>query len=208
MPIDLNIKKLNRFTTLPILLDYLERQKLVLLDPSSWDDKNDTEIILEYKRKSGKEKLFALCFTHESETIHHWKTFANGLSGCCIEFNAAKLVKIFKDVPQLRFGPVEYKKITEAKTAAFDLDKIPFTKRHPYENEREFRIIWEGKYEQNVFELDVPIDTINRITFSQQMPESVYNTVNKFLIKNFIGLDKKIYRSTIYRNERWINYFK
>jgi hypothetical protein len=208
MQTDLNIKKLNRFTTLPILLDYLERQKLVLLDPSSWDDKNDTEIILEYKRRSGKEKLFALCFTHEGETIHHWKTFANGSSGCCIEFSANKLLKIINEIPQLRYGAVEYKKINHAKTSALDLDKIPFTKRHPYENEREFRIIWEGKCDQNIFELDVPIETINRITFSQQMPETVFDTVHKFLLKNFAGLDKKINRSTIYRNERWINYFK
>jgi len=91
-----NITRLNRFTTLPVLLDFLERKKLVLLDPKSWDDKNDTEVILAYKEKKGIEKLFALCFTHDYETIHHWKTFANGSSGCCIEFDADKLIQIFK----------------------------------------------------------------------------------------------------------------
>lgn len=45
------ITKLNRFTTLPVLLDLLQRQKLTLLDPKSWEDKNDSEIILEYKNK-------------------------------------------------------------------------------------------------------------------------------------------------------------
>ena len=36
-------KKLNRFTTLPVLLDLLKRKRLVLLDPAVWEDKNDSE---------------------------------------------------------------------------------------------------------------------------------------------------------------------
>lgn len=56
------IRILNRFTTLPNLLDFLERKKLVLLDPKSWDDRNDTEVIMAYKEKKNIEKflLYAL----------------------------------------------------------------------------------------------------------------------------------------------------
>ena len=67
------IQKLNRFTTLPILLDLLERKKLTLLNPILWEDKNDSEIILEYKKRKNIKNLFALCFSHNDETIHHWK---------------------------------------------------------------------------------------------------------------------------------------
>jgi hypothetical protein len=60
------IKRLNRYTNLPVLLDLLEAKRLVLLDPSlSWDDKNDTLIIEAYKEKAKIKNLFALCFTHE-----------------------------------------------------------------------------------------------------------------------------------------------
>lgn len=34
----MEIHKLNRFTTLPVLLDLLQRKKLVLLDPDKWDE--------------------------------------------------------------------------------------------------------------------------------------------------------------------------
>jgi hypothetical protein len=202
-----NITRLNRFTTLPVLLDFLERKKLVLLDPKSWDDKNDTEVILAYKEKKGIEKLFALCFTHDYETIHHWKTFANGSSGCCIEFDADKLIQIFKKA-KLRHGIVEYKKIKEATPNSFKLNQMPFIKRKPYECEQEYRIIWEGDTDANVFELDVPLDTINKITISQQMPEQVFITIKNLLKKTFDDPEKRISRSTIYENKRWINSFK
>ena len=201
------ITRLNRFTTLPVLLDFLERKKLVLLDPKSWDDKNDTEVILAYKEKKGIEKLFALCFTHDYETIHHWKTFANGSSGCCIEFDADKLIQIFKKA-KLRHGIVEYKKIKEATPNSFKLNQMPFIKRKPYECEQEYRIIWEGDTDANVFELDVPLDTINKITISQQMPEQVFITIKNLLKKTFDDPEKRISRSTIYENKRWINSFK
>jgi hypothetical protein len=122
-----NIKILNRFTTLPVLLDYLARKKLVLLDPKSWDDRNDIEVIMAYKEKKNIEKLFALCFTHDYETIHHWKTFANGASGCCIEFSANKLIKIFDDYG-LNHCQMNYKKIAEVRKKVQPLNQLPFTK--------------------------------------------------------------------------------
>ncbi len=197
------IYKLNRFTTLPVLLDLLERQKLVLLDPKSWDDRNDTEVILTYKRKAAISKLFALCFSHSSETIHHWKTYANGSSGCCIEFSARKLMEIFDNTPGLRHGKVTYKTINEVQTS-FPLSEMPFIKRKPYECEREYRAIWEGDSPNDCFELDVPLSTINRITISQQMPEQVFKTL-KQLLKT--SSPNKVNRSTIYENKIWISRF-
>lgn len=202
-----SINKLNRFTTLPILIDYLERQKLVLLDPSSWDDKNDTLIIKEYKQQAKIDKLFALCFTHKSETIHHWKTFANGSSGCCIEFNGQKLLEIFDKDKSLKHGIVNYKKITDTEPLNFAIEDIPFTKRLPYNVESEYRIIWEGK-SGNVFEIEVPIECVRRITFSQQMPEPVFETLKAMLSRNYPLIKRKIYRSTVYENKTWIKNFK
>lgn len=201
------IKKLNRFTTLPILLDYLEREKLVLLDPVSWDDKNDTLIIESYKRRSKIPKLFALCFCYKDETIHHWKTFANGTSGCCIEFDAVKLLPILDKITGLKHGVVNYKKIKETGTAAIPLNDIPFTKRIPYEMEGEYRILWEGDTGFS-FEIDVPLSFVRRITFSQQIPKPVFGTIKQMLSRNYPALAKKIFRSTIYENQTWVNNFK
>ena len=105
--------KLNRFTTLPALLDLLRRRKIVLRDPSTWEDKNDVKIILEYKRQKKIPNLFAVCFCVGGETVHHWKTYADGISGCCIEFDKKRLLKCFRGVPGVRCRYVVYKRIEE-----------------------------------------------------------------------------------------------
>lgn len=200
-------KKINRFTQLPVLLDYLERGKLVLLDPKHWDDKNDTLIIEEYKKRAKINKLFALCFSSGSETIHHWKTFANGSSGCCIQFDTEQLNLIFKKKKQLKFRQVEYRLINETKPGTFRLYDIPFIKRRPYETENEYRLIWQGD-QGDYFEVDVPISLVTRVTFSQQMPLTVFETIKSMLIRNYPVLKGKIFRSTLYENQTWIKNFK
>jgi len=202
------IKRLNRYTSLPVLMDLLKRKKLVLLDPNTWDDKNDTEIILEYKKRKNIEKLFALCFSYGQETIHHWKTYSDGISGCCIEFNAQELIKILNSIDHLRKGKVSYKKINDINEKSISTNKIPFTKRWPYRCETEYRILWEGNTKKDYYEIDVPLTTINKITVSQKMPRPVYNTIKKYLREVVDDPDKRINRSTIYENMRWINKFK
>jgi hypothetical protein len=200
------IERLNRFTTLPILLDLLEGRKLVLLDPSTWEDRNDTLIIEEYKKRANIQNLFALCFTHWFETIHHWKAFANGSSGCCIEFYPIKLFKIFGRIKELRHGVVNYIKITDAKS--FAIVEIPFTKRMPYEFEHEYRVIWEGTSDNKFLEIPIPLTTIKRITMSQQMPESVFQSVKALIALKYPSLKGSIFRSTIYENKTWVNKFR
>lgn len=202
------MKILNRFTTLPVLLDFLEREKLVLLSPSTWEDKNDSEIMDEYKDRKRLSSLCALCFSYESETIHHWKTFSDGISGCVIEFDAEALINIFDKTEGVHHRVVTYKKMRDVSRNNINVADIPFTKRWPYRYEKEYRVIWEGDLNRNVFEIDVPISCVKRITISQQMPEKIYETIKDLLSKSFENPSKKINRSTIYENKGWINKFK
>ena len=202
------MKKLNRYTTLPVLLDMLSRKKLVLLDPSTWEDKNDSEIVAEYKKRKKLQALFALCGSQGAETIHHWKTFADGISGCCVEFDLDKLVPLLKNVAGIRFGPVSYRRLRELKDEAIDVEQMPFTKRWPYRCEEEYRIIWESVEPALEFEIDFDLRTINRITISQRMPDRVYATIREALRGTFNNPDQKINRSTIYQNKVWIGKFK
>lgn len=199
---------LKRFTKLPYLLDYLEIGKLVLLDPGRWDDKNDTEVILAYKKRKEKKNLFALCFSYGHETIHHWKTFANGSEGCYIKFDSEKLIAIFKSDDKLRHGEVEYKRVADVKPGTLSLDKMPFTKRKAYECENEYRVIWEGDEDRNGYELTVPLETVQLIKFSQQMPQEDYERIKEQLESNFKELKNKIDRSKIYENKIWISKFQ
>jgi hypothetical protein len=204
------ILKLNRFTTFPILLDLLQRKKLTLLNPTSWEDRNDAEIILEYKKRKGIKNIFALCLTHEDETVHHWKTFSNGSSGCIIEFDVEKLFAIIDNIPTLTHGPVEYRKLAdiEKRDTVIDIDKIPFTKRWPYRCEAEYRIIVSTEGKEKFFEIDITLDIIKRITISQQMPHEIFTTIKKYLQELKGNPENRISRSTLYENKRWISRFK
>jgi len=202
------MKKINRYTTLPVLLDMLKRKRLVLLDPASWDDKNDSAIMAEYKKRKKVAKLFALCCSLGDETIHHWRTFADGISGCCIEFSPSKLIELLATVDGVRYGPVVYKKINDVKEGTIETDSIPFTKRWPYRCEEEFRIIWEGSAAEKCFEIDFDLSMISRITISQRMPEPVYATIREYLKDAFANPDQKISRSTLYQNDIWIGKFR
>ncbi|MHA3789331.1 DUF2971 domain-containing protein [Flavobacterium hauense] len=203
------ISRLNRFTTLPILLDMLERKKLTLLNPNLWEDRNDAEIINEYKSRKDIDYLFALCFSHDDETIHHWKTYSNGPSGCVIEFDPKKLFAILDEIQGIKHRKVIYKKIDDVSSKKIiELDDIPFTKRWPYRCEEEYRIIYETNDKMDFFEIDIPLSVIRKVTISQQMPKQIYETIKRHLKGTAKDPDKRISRSTLYENQRWISGFK
>jgi len=161
-----NIDRLNRYTTLPIVLDLIKRRRLVLLDPSSWEDKNDSEILLIYKKRKKIQNLFALCFSYGEEIIHYWKTYADGIGGCCIEFDHEGLIALLGTLPGIRYDIVDYKKIKEIDNETIEINDIPFTKRWPYRYEEEFRILWEGKTSKKCYEIPLELHLIRRITFN------------------------------------------
>jgi hypothetical protein len=43
----------------------LARRELTLLDPSSWDDRNDSLFLEQYREKRGLQSVLALCFTRD-----------------------------------------------------------------------------------------------------------------------------------------------
>jgi hypothetical protein len=200
--------RLNRYTTLPVLLDMLKRRKLVLLDPASWEDRNDAELLIEYKKRKKLKSLLALCLSYGDETIHHWKTFADGISGCCIEFDAKKLISLLKPISGVRFGPIVYRKLHEVKNNAITVGRIPFTKRWPYRCEEEFRILWEHDAPVETFEIPFDLRIIRKITINQRMPKPVYFTIREELRGVFKDPEQRINRSTIYQNQIWIDKFR
>lgn len=102
---------LNRFTTIPFVIDLLTRRQLTLLNPGIWEDYNDRVTMELYRTKKKSKSIYALCLTHGRETINHWNTFANGASGCCIEFNSEKLFKCLDKINGVVHGKSEYVKI-------------------------------------------------------------------------------------------------
>lgn len=196
-----------RYTDLPALIHILTNRTLTLLDPSFWDDKNDSYFLATYKEKKELQSVLALCFTKESETYHHWRVFSSGASGACINFNSEQLETAFSKAKGVKFKEVSYLALKELRENRPTIAQLPFVKRIPYKHEREFRALWESETDKVGF-LDVPIDlsSITRITLSPWMHPSLRENVVK-LLKMIDGCKSiPIVRSTLTENARWKSY--
>jgi hypothetical protein len=147
---------LRRYTDIPALISLLSTRKITLLDPESWDDKNDSHYLTLYREKKKLRSVLALCFTQADETYHHWRVFANGSGGGCIRFHRAELLKAVKKLPGLRIRTVTYLKLIEIRDRTLAISELPFLKRYPFEDENEFRMIYESPTKK-LPKLDIPI---------------------------------------------------
>ena len=105
-------------------------------------------------------------------------------------------------------GDVEYFKIEELKTKLRNkeivVDRLPFIKRYPFEDEGEFRIIFESiKLELTKKDIPITLSCIDRIYLSPWVHESLINHIKKIL-KAINGCKNiEIYRTTLINNESW-----
>ena len=195
---------LRRYTDVPSLIGMLTHGELTLLDPSTWDDKNDSYFIEQYKEKRELNSVLALCFTRATETYHHWRVFSNGSSGVCIWFREETLKRDAARISGLRIKPVEYLTMQEVRKKSVKTAKLPFVKRHPFRPEQEVRMLWESATEQRS-SLPVPFDSsaIVRITLSPWLHPSLADPL-KALLKTLPECRRcKIYRSTLVGNAEW-----
>lgn len=84
------------------------------------------------------------------------------------------------------------------------LEKLPFLKRKPYEDEAEFRIIYENKTKTHRT-MNFPLDVrcINKITLSPWMPAPIAKTV-KEVISGLPGCDKiQLIRTGVVESSIW-----
>lgn len=195
---------LRRYTTLPSLIYMLSEKKLTLLDPGSWDDKNDSHFLEQYKLKRKLKTVLALCFSMASETYHHWSIFAAGSAGICIQFKRKELLDAVEGYKAVRHGEVEYLLLRTAKGLKLKVRKLPFTKRYPFGDEKEYRIIFESdKHEKSSHDIPIPLSSISRINLSPWLPEALEEHVKNTLWAIRACSDLEISRSTLIGNERW-----
>ncbi len=175
-----------------------------MLDPRSWDDSNDSYYLSLYKNQKKLKSLLALCFTQGSETYHHWRVFAPGSSGVCIKFKRAELIQIFENQSGVRTGEVEYLKLKELREKKPTADQLPFIKRYAFEDEAEFRVIFESiKSDLSKKHIPIPLSCIARITLSPWAHKSLLKHV-KQVLKTIDGCGNiDIVRSTLVGNEEW-----
>lgn len=195
---------LKRYTDVPALIYLLKHRAITLLDPGSWDDTNDSHCMSEYKTKHSLKTVLALCFTQTSETYHHWRVFAGSSSGVCITFNRDELLRVIGSTPGIKCKPVDYLTLDKLRKNNTAVARLPFIKRHGFQDESEFRIIYESKEESFLTkDIEIPLSSIEKITLSPWIPKAL-TTSMKETIQSIKGCKKiKIVRSTLISNAEW-----
>ncbi|MDB5532444.1 MAG: hypothetical protein JWO28_759 [Hyphomicrobiales bacterium] len=195
---------LRRYTNVPALLHILQNRKLTLLSPATWDDKNDAFFMSQFKRRQKLESVLALCFAKAPETYHHWRVFTHGSDGACITFRREELVAKLSCNAGIIAQSVKYKLIRELNAFSPAVKDLPFLKRQPYKDEKEFRILYiDAKERFEAKEFDIDLTSIERVTLSPWMPKSLANAVRQ-TIHAIPGCDKiKVYQTTLLENDKW-----
>lgn len=175
-----------------------------MLDPASWDDSNDRRFLDLYKEKKKLATVLALCFAQADETYHHWRIFAPGSGGVCIRFDKTKLLKAFAKTIGIRGKTVRYLTLEEIRAKQIKTGDLPFLKRYAFQNEREYRIIYESRT-QALPSLNIPISLacIQRITLSPWMPFVLSSNVKTLLKKIDRCSIIEVVRSTLISNQEW-----
>ncbi len=196
--------RLFRYTSLPVLLHSLRTKALTLLDPKTWEDKNDTHFLERYRQLCSAKTLLAICFTMRSERFHHWKVFSNDIGGVCIAFKKDELIKSFPVAENLVHGPVMYPEIKDLKSTPLSLSKMPFLKRYPYKDEKEYRIIFKDMnevLEQKSFPIN--LSCIASVRINPWLHSTLVRDV-RATIKAIDGCKGiRVFQTTVLENEEW-----
>jgi len=195
---------LRRYTDLTALIYLLRKRKLTLLDPSSWDDSNDSYYLTLYREKRNLRSVLALCFTETDERYHYWRVFAPGASGVCIRITRTGLLTAVGERSGLQIRPVAYTSLDEIRSRKLKTEELPFLKRFAFQHESEVRMIYESRRRKlRHLDIGVPLSCIDKITLSPWMHPNLSSDVKKVLrsIDDCRHLD--IVRSTLVGNEEW-----
>jgi hypothetical protein len=194
-----------RYTNLASALHILRSRSLTLLSPETWDDRNDAFFMSEYKRLREVKTLLAICLADREETYHHWQVFSRGADGVCIEFDRDKLLAAFDRAGGVIHRYVTYELISNANSMQdVDLEILPFIKRWPYGDEREYRAVFvSADDELKAFPVPIELAAIKRITLSPWLAPGLVSAV-KDTLKSLTGCSElRIYRSTLIDNKQW-----
>jgi hypothetical protein len=194
-----------RYTNLTATIHMLRTKNVTLLNPGTWDDTNDSYFMSEYKRLKNAKSVLALCFAESEESYHHWRVFASGGDGVRIEFDKQDLLKALTGDGNVRAEPVKYTKMEDLqRKTAIASDDLPFLKRWPYLDEREFRVVYTNLSEAVAYKnYPISLGSIRRITLSPWMPKALTDSV-KGTLRAIDGCSKlKVFQSTLVANDVW-----
>lgn len=196
--------KLRRFTSLANAIDMLVNNRLALLSPKTWQDRNDTRFLETFLESTGYKSVFAACFTRASETYHHWGVFGRANEGVCIEFNGEALLGPLDNRHGYYFRDVAYTRLSHLREMSeISVYDLPFMKRYGFKDEREFRLIYASKYANVSHYVDVDRSMVNRIIFNPWIPAANVDAL-KSVLRSIKGWrDIYLEKSSLIDNAQW-----
>jgi hypothetical protein len=199
-------KSLRRYTDITALSYLLTNERITLLNPRTWDDRNDSYFLGLYKKRKRLASVLALCFAQAAETYHHWKVFAPGPAGICIHFRHEELLEELSKHHQIRSDFVEYKTIDELTEDQPDIQQLPFVKRIAFKDEMEFRIIYESpKKKLRKLDFPIPPSVIEKVTLSPWIDPELGDSAKTLLRSLSKWKNLQISRSSLIDNKKWKN---
>lgn len=196
---------LRRYTSISAVIDILCRKELPLLDPQTWDDRNDRYFMDLYKDKKKLGGLYGLCTAQCAETYHHWRVFTGNADGACIQIRRSKFERALSELEGVRYGEVEYLMLDEAeRLKGIDVDRLPFIKRVGFKAEEEYRVVAETSENQKpAISIEFPVSMIESIHLNPWLPRSIAQSV-KDTILSLPGCSKiRVSKSVLIESGRW-----
>ena len=196
---------IRRYTSIGATIDILRRQKLALLDPQTWDDRNDRYFMGLYKEAKNVGGLYALCASTVSETYHHWRVFTDSADGACIEIKREPLEAALSEIAGVRFAEVQYLRLDQVEELGEgDRERLPFVKRVGFQPEDEYRIIAEtNEPQQAAIPVEFPVSLVNAIHLNPWLPKPIGETLVA-VMRDLPGCSKlAISRSQLIDSGRW-----
>ena len=187
----MNPDHLRRYTDLAAAIRMLKTRSITLLSPSSWDDKNDKNLMAAYQRHIQHKTVLALCFAEAAETYHHWKVFCPGKDGICIVFEKARLISALPKA-ELQHSLVRYYTLKKLREHEPTPERVPFSKRAAYRDEKEFRLLFScADQELKSKDFEFPVAAIGRVIVNPWLADPLVDTVREVIntIPGFETLD-------------------
>lgn len=199
----MNPDHLRRYTDLAAALRMLKTKSITLLPPSTWDDRNDKNLMAAYQQRMRLKSVLALCFTQAAETYHHWKVFCPGKDGLCIVFEKSRLLAAL-DHLGVRHSSVEYFTLKRLREHEPTPARVPFSKRAAYRDEKEFRLLFESaEHELKSKDFEFPVAAVDRILINPWLAEPLANTVRQ-VINSAPGFENlEVLQSTVIDGPAW-----
>ena len=195
---------LRRYTSALAALDTLINRRITLLNPGTWTDRNDRDLLALYAGSTPGRSVFAYCMAEGREAAHHWQVFADRGFGVCIAFDKARLLAAVSIDPAIRHGPVGYVNWRNLHLAE-PREHLPFIKRQVYRAEREYRLIAtpDASHKGPSYDVAVPVNCITSITVSGEVPAPHFETFKR-LIGTIPDCERlRVRQSGLLQNRRW-----